>query len=350
MRRRAGAVYRACLENKNTGNGIGGSNPPASALDMKLNGIKVLVTEPGYFTREFFKIVRKTGEVTAKRMSRAELLKNIKNFDAVVVRVDTKLDRKVIEAGRKLKCVVSTTTGLNHIDTDYLKKKDIPLFSLTGSHSVPTAEHALALIFALARRIPWANSSMHKGHWRRWEYLGIEITGKTLGVLGIGRIGKEVAKRAKAFGMKVVAFDPYVSSKEVLKRRAKKVSWNEFLSKSDFFSLHAPLTLETKHMFGKKEFSKMKSSAIFVNTARGEIVEERALLEALSKKKIKAAGVDVYPEEPLPRDHELRRYAKSHDNLIITPHIAASTHEAVGRASVFAGEALVGFFRKRRLF
>jgi len=209
---------------------------------------------------------------------------------------------------------------------------------------VPTAEHALALLFALARRIPWANSSMHRGYWRRWEYLGVEITGKTLGILGIGRIGTEVAKRARALGMEVMAFDPYVSSREVSKRGAKKVGWQEFLSKSDFLTLHAPLTLETKHLFGKKEFLEMKNSAIFVNTARGEIVEEKSLLEALSKKKIKAAGVDVYPEEPLSKNHLLRRYAKSHDNLIITPHIAASTHEAVGRASAFAGETLTEFF------
>ncbi len=306
---------------------------------------RILVTEPEYFTKESLKRMARVGEVTAKRMSRREMLQKIKQFDAIVVRIDTKVDREILARATNLKCVVSATTGLNHIDTAFLTSHGIPLFSLHGSHSVPTAEHAIAMLLAAGRRIPFANNHMHGGGWNRWEFIGIEFTGKTLGILGIGRIGTQVGLRARGLQLNVIAYDPYVSKSEIKKRGAQKVGWKEFLKKSDFFTLHAPLTDETRHMFGKKEFAAMKRSALFINTARGEIVEDNALLEALSKKKIRAAAVDVYADEPLSPKNPLRKYARTDDNLILTPHIAASTEEAVVRASNFAAESIEKFFR-----
>jgi D-3-phosphoglycerate dehydrogenase len=186
---------------------------------------------------------------------------------------------------------------------------------------------------------------MAKGRWKRWEYIGVEIVGKTLGILGIGRIGTIVAKRAGALGMKVIAFDPNVAEQEIKRRGARKASWNDFLKKSDFLSLHAPLTRETEGLFGKAEFAKMKPDMILVNTARAAIVGESALLDALSKHRIRGAAIDVYDEEPLSRKSPLRHYAQKHKNLILTPHLGASTREAISEASLQCARELKKYSR-----
>ncbi|OGZ52968.1 MAG: hypothetical protein A3F26_03575 [Candidatus Ryanbacteria bacterium RIFCSPHIGHO2_12_FULL_47_12b] len=310
--------------------------------------ISILVTEPDYFTRVSLRAMREVGDVEARRMTRRELLRAVRDIDALVVRIDTRVDAELLRRARRLQCVVSATTGLNHIDVAFLKAHDVPLFSLSGAHSVPTAEHALALLFAIARRIPWAHAHVMRGRWDRWEFIGEEIEGKTLGVVGIGRIGAEITRRARALGMRVYAHDPYVSSRAVAARGARKAGWKTLLSRSDFISLHLPLTLETKHMIGKKEFAVMKPSVILINTARGAIIEEHAFLNALKNKRIYAAALDVYPEEPLAPSSAFRHYARNHTNLILTPHIAASTAEAVDRASMFAADVIKRFFSSRR--
>jgi len=310
--------------------------------------IRILVTEPEYFTPESLRMMKRVGRVTAQRMSRKELLNSIENFDAVVVRIDTKLDKTILRSAARLKCVVSATTGLNHIDTGYLKARGIPLFSLHGTHSVPTAEHAIGLLFSAARKIPAASAAMSAGGWERWRYIGTEIAGKTLGIIGIGRIGTQVAKRARALGMHVIAYDPYVSGKEVQRRGATKTQLRALLKSSDFITLHAPLTPKTEGLIDKKAFRVVKPSVVFINTSRGKIIDESALIEALSKDRIRAAAIDVYPEEPLPSKHRLRTYARGHGNLILTPHIAASTNEAVTRASMFAADAVCDFFSGKR--
>lgn len=308
---------------------------------------RILVTEPEYFTPDSLREMSRVGKVIARRMTRAELLREIKNTDAIVVRIDTRLDAELIKRATRLKCVVSATTGLNHIDTKSLEKRKISLFSLHGAHSVPTAEHALTLLLASGRRILAANKQMQSGGWDRWKYIGTEFEGKTLGIFGIGRIGTQLSMRARGLGMQVIAYDPYVSAGRVKKRGGRKVDWKTFLKTSDFFSLHAPLTAETRDRFGAKELRAMKPSAILINTARGEILDGNALITALEKKTIRAAAVDVYPEEPLSSGSPLRTFARKHDNLILTPHIAASTEEAVRRASAFSALTLIKFFRKR---
>lgn len=305
---------------------------------------KILVTEPEYFTKESLRLLSKVGRVEARRMSRRELLSAVHDAEVLVVRIDTKVDALLLRRAKKLRCVVSATTGLNHIDTAYLQKHRIPLFSLSGAHSISTAEHAIALLFTAARRIPWAHTHMARGLWERWEFIGTELTGKTLGIIGIGRIGTEVARRACALGMCVIAYDPYLSRKEIRVRGGEKVSWRNILQKSDILSLHAPLTRKTFGMMGKKDFSLVRPSLILINTARGAIIQETALISALAKRQIYMAALDVYPEEPLAPSHALRKYAKTHNNLILTPHIAASTHEAISRASLFAANAVLHFF------
>jgi D-3-phosphoglycerate dehydrogenase / 2-oxoglutarate reductase len=303
--------------------------------------INILITEPEYFTSESIEKMRKIGKVAAKRMERAKLLKTVRNIDVLVVRIETKVNKELILNAKKLRGVISTTTGLNHIDMEALKLRDIPVFSLHGTHSVSTAEHAIALLFSAARNIPSAHTHIIGGQWKRWKYIGTELTGKTLGILGIGRVGTEVAQRARGLKMKVIAYDPFVNKKEITKRGGQKVSWNTFLKKSDFITLHAPLTEKTRGILGKKEIEKMKHGIIIINTARGAIIKQKALLEAMRSGKIRAAAIDVYEKEPLPSSSPLHHYAKKHENLVLTPHLGASTREAVANASQFAVDALL---------
>lgn len=311
---------------------------------MKSKKPKILITEPEYFLPEFFDELTPLFEITSLRPTPAKLRQIIGNFDAIVLRVDTKLDTQTIQKANKLKCVISTTTGLNHLDLETLKARQIPIFSLHGTHSVSTAEHAISLLLSLARKIPQANLSMQKNRWHRWEFTGAQITGKTLGILGLGRIGSEVAQRAQGLGMKVISFDPYISAKIMLQKNVTKVDLDTLLTQSDFLTLHANLTSETKDMFSEKEFTLMKPNLILVNAARGEIINEQALLKALKTNQIQSAALDVYPLEPLTKNHPLRQYAKTHNNLILTPHIAATTKEAIAQANDFAAESLKNFF------
>jgi D-3-phosphoglycerate dehydrogenase len=313
-------------------------------LKSPKRAIRILVTEPEYFTVESISMMRSVGSVIAKRVSRQELLAIVPNIDVLVVRVDTKLDREILKRAVRLRCVVSATTGLNHIDTSFLKARAIPIFSLHGTHSVSTAEHALALLFAMARNVSSAHNHLLQGKWERWKHIGIEMTGKTLGIFGIGRIGTEVARRARAMKMDVIAYDPYVSAGQIKKRGARKVDFKTLLAQSDFLTIHAPLTVETRDRFGEREFRSMKRSAILINAARGEIVKEKELIAALARNVIRGAAVDVYPDEPLVSNSGLVRYARTHSNIILTPHIAASTLDAIKQASICSAKAIVNFF------
>ncbi|MEK7576458.1 MAG: hydroxyacid dehydrogenase [Patescibacteria group bacterium] len=306
----------------------------------------ILITEPEYFTPQSIKIMQRVGEVKAERLSRGSLIKIIPRVNILVVRVETTVNVSLLKLASNLQCIVSATTGTNHIDVKYLASRNIPFFHLSGIHSVPTAEHTIALLISAARRIPFAHQSMETGVWKRWEYIGTEIDGKILGIVGVGRIGSEVAKRAKGLGLEVIGYDPYLSESEIKLKHAKKVNFETFLRKSDFISIHTPLTEETHNMISFKHFKKMKPSAILVNTARGAIINTKALLQALVQNKINSAALDVYNEEPLSKNSSLIQYAKNNTNLILTPHIAASTKEAIERASLYTANTVTKFLRQ----
>jgi D-3-phosphoglycerate dehydrogenase len=308
--------------------------------------IKILVTEPEYFTSESLRAMRRLGQVTAKRMTGAKLRLAVKDVDILVVRIETLVDKRLIRAAKRLRCVVSSTTGLNHIDTHELQIRNIPYFSLHGTHSVSTAEHAIALLFSTARNIPAAHINLLKDDWSRWKYIGTELTHKTLGIFGLGRVGTEVAKRAFGLGMHVIAYDPYVTSGEMARKGVEKVDWKTFLRKSDCITLHSPLTEETEGIFDKKAFDSLKPSSILINTARGAIIDEKALLLALQNGSIRAAAIDVYRKEPMTARSPLKRYAEKNPNLVLTPHLGASTREAVANASDFAVDTIRSFLRK----
>lgn len=292
--------------------------------------VNILVADPEYFTQEAVEALKGVGNVTLKRMSRKELLENAQGFDVLVVRVDTKVDRKLLEKAKRLRLIVSATTGLNHIDVDYAKGKGIKVINFQGTHTLPTAEHTMALILGLCRKVPFAFENMKKGKWERHKFIGDSLDGKTLGIIGFGRIGQQVGQCAKAFGMKIIAFDPYVKSSDV-----EMVPLDVLLKKSDIVTIHAILTKETENMIGSKQFGMMKKGAMIINVARGGIIDNTTLLKALNDGKISGAALDVYANEPICGDDlRLIEYTKSDSNLLLTPHIAALTKEAIKEASL----------------
>lgn len=292
--------------------------------------LKILVLEPEYLDAEAMKILGSVGKVTARRMPRAEMLKAIPQFDIVITRVENRMDREVLCRATRLKAIGSTTTGLNHIDTEYAMQRGIKVFNLHGTHTVPTAQHAFGLMLSLARKIPWAYENLREGRWERHRFLGSQLDGKTLGIIGLGRIGKTVCGYAKAFGMNVIYYDPYVSS-----NMARKVSLRKLLSSSDIITVHASLNRSSSNALSDKEVGLIKKGALLINTARAEIIDYDALLLALKSGRLAGAAIDVFEHEPVSsHERDLLRYAKSGGNLIVTPHIAGSTREAAHNSGV----------------
>lgn len=295
--------------------------------------MKVLVVSPEFFSNDILSSLNKIAKVTSRNLSYKQLLNQIAEYDAVLTRVDTKFDKNVLRKAKKLKVIGSATTGLNHIDLDYAKERNIHIISLSGTHTLPTAEYTFSLILSLVRKIPWAYNSFSEGLWERHKFFGNNIEGKTLGIIGFGRIGSRVGRYAKSFGMNILTYDPYINKSLAKKIGGKITMLDDLLKKSDIIVLHAYLSPKTKNMITQEAFLKMKPSVFLINTARGEMINEEDLLSALNKKKIAGAALDVFIEEPLSPSSKLLKYAKAHDNLLLTPHIAASTKESVREAA-----------------
>lgn len=289
---------------------------------------KVLVTEPEYFGEDSIKILKKIGRVRAERLTPKQLSQEIRDIDVLIVRIETHLDKTLLGKAKKLKVIGSATTGLDHIDVECAKKLGIEVINLHGTHTVSTAEHTFALMLSLARKIPWAFESIKEGKWQRYKFFGTQLEGKTLGIVGLGRIGSKVASYASSFGMRVVAYDPYVSSPNV-----RMVSLNELLKSSDVITVNALLTKETENLISYNQFKLAKKGALMINTSRGRIVNEKALLASLKSKRLGGAALDVYDEEPRVSSIMLA-YAVKNENLLLTPHLGASTNEAIRMAGV----------------
>ncbi len=290
--------------------------------------MNILVVAPEYFPKEVLDELS-FATVDAKKLSREELLNEIENYDVVLTRVDVKFDKEVLERAGKLKVIGSGTTGLDHIDVDYANSKGIKIINLSGAHTISTAEYTFSLMMTLARRIPWAYESLKKGEWERDKFFGTELEGKTLGTIGFGKIGSRVSKYAKSFGMNVLTYDPYINMNLADEIEVKVTTLDDVLQNSDIITIHTFLSPETRSMINSCAFSKMKKTALLINAARGEIVNEEDLLDALTAKRIAGVALDVFEQEPLPLNSKLIAYAKENGNLLITPHIAASTKEAI---------------------
>ncbi|MFZ5903124.1 MAG: D-2-hydroxyacid dehydrogenase [Chloroflexota bacterium] len=268
-----------------------------------------------------------------------ELPSVILAYDGMVVRSRTKVRQPLIDAAASLKVIVRGGVGLDTIDHEYAKSKGIIVMNTPMASSASVAELAIGFMFALARSIYKATASMKSEKWEKKAFEGDEIGGKTLGLIGIGNIGSEVAKRANALGMTVIAYDPYVKSAEGV----TLVTLDELLAQSDYISLHLPKTKESADMIGKAQFEKMKNGVRIVNCARGGIVNEDALYEALTSGKVAGAALDVFAEEP-PTDWKLLKL----DNVIGSPHIGAATKEAQGRVGAEVADKLIEFARNMK--
>lgn len=274
-------------------------------------------------------ILRSSAQVDDRKdISADDLLKAIPEYDALIVRGRTKVTASLMDAAVRLKVIGRAGVGVDNIDLEAAKKHNITVVNAPMSTSLAVAELTFGLLLTLAREIPRADAGMKQGNWLKKELEGVELHGKTLGLIGFGRIGVEVGKRASAFGMNVIAYDPLISEDDIKQRGAEPVSIQDLYAWSDFISLHLPLNVQTRDMVGPLAFSEMKDGVRLVCAARGGIIDESALVAALNSGKVAGAALDVFGVEP-PGLTE----AVSHPRVIATPHIGAQTVEAQSRAS-----------------
>jgi D-3-phosphoglycerate dehydrogenase len=311
---------------------------------------KILNLEPEDYSPKAREILESFGQVTEQRMSRPELLESIDEYDAVIVRLDYAIDEAVLEQTTNLEAVATATTGLNHVDTKAANEREVEVICLKGEREFldsiyATAEHTWALLLALIRNLPDAATHVEDGGWNRDQFKGHELHDQTLGILGYGRLGSKVAKYGTAFGMSVLAHDVSVQEGE----HATFVGFERLLEESDYLSIHVPYNDSTEHLIGPAELDAMKESCCLINTSRGEIIDEAALLEALETGGIRGAAVDVLTGEYTDDDEwvqadPLVQYARTNSHLIITPHIAGATWESMEKTEIFITNKLKTYF------
>jgi D-3-phosphoglycerate dehydrogenase len=271
--------------------------------------------------------------------NREELLNSIGNYDGIIVRSMTILNAEALNKAKNLKVIGRAGTGYDNIDLDTATKNGIFVFNTPTGNTISAVEHTLGMILSLSRNIAQANQALHNDIWDRKKYMGVEVKGKTLGIIGLGRIGSRVAKRAQAFGMKVIANDPYLAPTNAEKINVPLLPFKEVLEKSDYISLHTPLTDETYHILSHKEFAIMKETARVINCARGQNIDTEALAAALEKNKIAGAAIDVHEEEPVKATNN--PLLSFEDRVIMTCHLGGTTTEAMDNVSITAAEEVV---------
>lgn len=296
---------------------------------------KILVTDG--LDSSGIAILKKSAEVVEMTgISPDDLLKEVVDFDALIVRGRTKVTAAVFDAGKKLKVVGRAGVGVDNIDLVAARSHGVTVVNSPMATTTAVAELTLGLMLDAVREIPRADSSLKTGKWLKKEFNGFELSGKTLGVIGFGRIGAAVAKRAAAFEMTILGYDPMVPADEIIKRGGTPVSLDELFAQSDMITMHLPLTDLTKSMINAETFAKMKNGAFLICAARGGVIDEAALLEALNSGKLAGAALDVFTTEP-PGLTDL----VVHPNLICTPHVGAQTVEAQRRASNDISEEVI---------
>ncbi len=301
--------------------------------------MKALVAEP--LSDEGIDILRGYAEVDIKLgLTPEELIATISDYDALLVRSQTKVSAKVIEAGQKLQVIARAGVGVDNIDVDEATQHGIAVVNAPTGNTISAAEHTIALMLALARHIPQANAALKSGVWRRSDFMGTEVRNKTLGIIGLGNVGSEVAKRARGLEMKLIAHDPFISVDHARSLQVKLVSLEQLLKEADFISLHTPLTPATQGLIGAKQLALVKPTARIINTARGGLINEKALAKAVMEKRIAGAAIDVFPTEPVTKSILFET-----DNIIVTPHLGASTTEAQAMAARDVAEQVIDIFK-----
>jgi D-3-phosphoglycerate dehydrogenase len=302
---------------------------------------RILVAESSGFNAGAAAVLRQSGEVQMADLDRPGLLAAVPHADVLWIRLRHRIDAEVLAAAPALKAIVSPTTGLNHIDVNEASRRGIDVISLRGETAflddvVATAEHTLALSLALMRRLPAAVRHAASGGWNRDAFKGREVRGSTMGIVGFGRLGRIVARQFAALGAVVLATDPDVDAGSV-PSDIMLLPLPALLERADLVTLHVNLCDRTHGFFGKAEFAAMAQGAWFVNTARGELIDEEALMRALDSGHLAGAALDVLANEDAGGmgEHRLVRYAQSHDNLVITPHIGGCTTESMSKTELF---------------
>lgn len=303
--------------------------------------MKIFVTRK--IPEEGLKILRKNHEIEVNSrdrvLSKKEIINVIKGKDGLLCLLTDQIDKEVIESGKKLKVISNYAVGYNNIDVKTATKHKIPVSNTPGVLTDTTAEMAWALLFSVSRRIVEGDKFTRSGKFKGWApmlMLGQDISNNTLGIVGTGRIGTAFAMKSKGFDMKILYYDKKRNKKLENRLNAKQVSLKELLQKSDFISIHVPLLKSTKHMMGEEEFKIMKDTAVFINTSRGSVVDEKALVKALKNKRIFGAGLDVYENEP-----KITEELKKLDNVVLQPHSASASIKTRTKMAIIAAENMI---------
>lgn len=301
--------------------------------------MRVLVSDP--LAEEGIRRLETAAEVDViTNLSPEELVERIKGYDALVIRSGTKVTADVINAADRLKVIARAGVGVDNVDVDAATKKGIIVVNAPGGNTISAAEHTIAMMLALARNIPQAHASVKRGEWNRKKYTGVEVFNKTLGIIGLGRIGTEVAKRMKAFGMRILAYDPFITESKAAELGIKLASLEEIYRESDFITVHTPLTPETRNMIDEPQIKMMKPTVRLINCARGGIINEAALARAVAENRIAGAAVDVYTKEPPVGNPLLEQ-----ERIITTPHLGASTAEAQINVALAVADQIIAISR-----
>jgi len=275
---------------------------------------KILVSDP--LADEGLEILRRECTVDVKTdLTEDQLVETIGEYDALIVRSGTDVTARVIEAGKRLRFIGRAGAGVDNIDMEAATKRGIIVANTPEGNTLAATEHTMAMMLSLARNIPQANASLKKKEWKRSKFMGVELNEKTLGIVGLGRIGREVAKRAQAMGMHIVGYDPFITRERASQMGVEAVSLEELFKVADVITVHTPLIKETRHMVNEKSIAMMKDGVRIINCARGGIIDEKALYDGLKSKKIAGAALDVFEEEP-PLNSPLLEL----DQVIVTPH------------------------------
>ena len=301
--------------------------------------MKVLISDA--ISDEGIDILRSHASVDTKLgLKPEELISIIGDYEALVVRSQTQVSAKVIQAGEKLQVIARAGVGIDNIDVDEATRHGIVVVNAPTGNTISAAEHTIALMLALARHIPQASTMLKSGVWRRSDFMGTEVRNKTLGIIGLGNVGSEVARRAKGLEMKLIACDPFISVDHAHNLQVELVSLEQLLKESDFITLHIPLTPLTKGLIGAKELALVKPTARIINTARGGLINEKSLAKAVKEKRVAGAAIDVFSTEPTTNS-----ILFEDDNIIVTPHLGASTTEAQAMAAKDVAEQIIEVFK-----
>ena len=301
--------------------------------------MKILIAEP--ISDEGIDILRDYAEVDIKLgLTPEEIISIIGDYEALVVRSQTRVSAKMIQAGEKLQVIARAGVSVDNIDVETATRHGIVVVHAPTGNTISAAEHTIALMLALARHIPQASAMLKSGIWRRTDFMGIEVRNKTLGIIGLGNVGSEVARRARGLEMKLIAHDPFISVDHAHNLQVELVSLEQLLQESDFITLHLPLTQSTKRLIGVKELSLVKPTVRIINTARGDLIDEQALARAIKEKRVAGAAIDVFPTEPTTKS-----ILFDNDNVIVTPHLGASTTEAQAMVAKDVANQIIAVFK-----